>query len=70
MSAPRPASPGHRATVALAIERLKQARTLAAQADCPRLVRKIHSAIKSGGGAERHLSRRIRYATTANERTP
>lgn len=39
------------------LHRLKDARTLARVAGFPQLLRKIESAIKSAGGAERHLWR-------------
>lgn len=38
---------------------LKAALTLAKDADCPSLCRKIRSAIKSAGGAGRHMRHRM-----------
>lgn len=39
---------------------LTQARHHAIEADCPKLTKKIRSALKSLGGAERHMGHRLR----------
>jgi hypothetical protein len=60
-----PARPIRRATVRqaqsldFAIAKLKDALASAKNADCPSLCRKIRSAIKSAGGAARHMSHRL-----------
>jgi len=43
-----------------AIIALKRARNLSKSAGCPKLTAKIRSALKSAGGAWRHIERRIR----------
>lgn len=40
---------------------LRGARFHARHAECPNLIAKIHSAIKSHGGAVRHMQRRCSY---------
>jgi hypothetical protein len=55
----RPAPPNARASLYQAMAALRQACSLAREADCPALVKKIDSAIASAGGAQRHLDRRL-----------
>lgn len=55
----RPATVADAQTLKNAIIALKAARTLAKSADCPKLTAKIRSALKSAGGAWRHIERRI-----------
>ena len=50
--------------LAFAMSQLKAARDAARIADCPKLVRKIKSAIASAGGAQRHMDHRQRRAKT------
>jgi hypothetical protein len=38
---------------------LRDALACARTADCPKLVRRIRAAIASGGGAQRHIQRRV-----------
>lgn len=57
----RPATERHLGALDIAIAALKTARLSCQQADCPSLQKKIHSAIKSAGGARRHLERRIMH---------
>lgn len=56
----RPAGKHHLIHLDGVISTLKVARDQCAEADCPSLKKKIHSAIKSAGGARRHMERRIR----------
>ncbi len=60
MSAIRPAKIRHQHHLNIAIERLKDARDLAIDSGCPRLAKKIRSALKSADGARRHLEHRMR----------
>lgn len=60
---PRHANRRHEVALSFALQYLKAARDSAKRADCPALLRKIRSAIKSAGGAQRHMSRRIRASS-------
>lgn len=55
----RPADSAHRQFLTDARHHLCMARGSAIAANCPRLTKKIRSAIASLGGAERHIRRRL-----------
>ena len=55
----RPAHVGQQRDLEHALDCLKSAREYAKSAGCPLLVRKVRSAIKSAGGAGRHMRRRM-----------
>lgn len=59
----RPATNYQRHDLARALSFLKLAREAAKDADCPSLVRKIRSSLKSADGARRHLDRRLMHST-------
>lgn len=59
----RPATNYQRHELSRALTFLKLAREAAAAADCPSLLKKIRSGIKSAGGAERHIERRLMRST-------
>jgi len=56
----RPATPAQQDQIDAATRHLACALACAKKADSPRLAAKIRSAIKSAGGAERHLHHRMR----------
>jgi hypothetical protein len=65
---PRQATRLHELKLSFALQHLKEARDFAKYANCPGLLKKIRSAIASAGGAQRHMSRRMR--ATAESQTP
>jgi hypothetical protein len=60
MSALRKATEAQACALNTTMECLLMAYGYALRADCPMLAAKIRSAIKSAGGAERHMARRLR----------
>ena len=51
------------------IQQLELARECAALAESPKLLRRIRSALKSAGGADRHMQHRLRRAGFTWEQT-
>lgn len=58
----RPATQRQGVDLAIVLERLRDARDLAKQAECPSTLKKIRSALKSAEGAQRHMTRRLSVA--------
>lgn len=61
----RPATQQHREALEITIRCLKSARDCAKKADCPGLLKKIRSAIKSAGGAERNMIGRLMHTNSS-----
>ncbi len=59
----RPANLRQAVDLQIVLERLRDARDKAQQAQCPATLKKILSALKSAEGAQRHMARRLPAAS-------